>query len=48
VFTPKILPYFPSKGTNKNKSFEIVFKNIIETFSNPMDFENFKEIVLGA
>jgi len=37
-----------NKGTNQNKSFDIVFKNIIETSSNSTDIGNFKEIVLDA
>jgi len=36
------------KGTNQNESFDIVFKNIIETSSDPTDIGNFKEIVLDA
>ncbi|KAE9530014.1 hypothetical protein AGLY_011476 [Aphis glycines] len=36
------------KGTNQNKSFDIVFKNIIETSSDPTDIGHFKEIVLDA
>ncbi|XP_025406286.1 zinc finger MYM-type protein 1-like [Sipha flava] len=36
------------KGTNQNESFDIVFKNIIETSSDPTDIGHFKEIVLDA
>jgi len=48
VFYPDISPCFPSKGTNEIKSFDIVFKNIIETSFNPTNFGHFKEIVINA
>lgn len=32
----------------ENRSFDIIFKNIIETSSNPTGFGHFKEIVLDA
>ncbi|KAL5233484.1 hypothetical protein ACI65C_000894 [Semiaphis heraclei] len=45
---PEMLSCCSYKGTNQNESFDIVFKNIIETSSDPTDIGHFKEIVLGA
>lgn len=48
VSAPEMLSCCSYKGTNQNKSFDIVFKNIIETSSDPTDIGHFKEIVLDA
>ncbi|XP_060846403.1 zinc finger MYM-type protein 1-like [Rhopalosiphum padi] len=48
VTAPEMLSCCSYKGTNQNKSFDIVFKNIIETSSDPTDIGHFKEIVLDA
>ncbi|KAL4153767.1 hypothetical protein QTP88_001600 [Uroleucon formosanum] len=45
---PEMLSCCSYKGTNQNESFDIVFKNIIETSSDPTDIGHFKEIVLDA
>jgi len=44
---PSISSKVLSKDMDKNKSFDMVFKNI-ETTSDPMIFGHFKEIVLDA
>jgi len=48
TFTAGVSSEVSSKGMDKNISFNMVFKNIIETFSDPTDFGHLKEIVLDA
>jgi len=42
---PSVLTEVLSKGMYKNKSFDMVLKNIIETSSDLTDLGHFKEIV---
>lgn len=42
ISAPEMLSCCSYKGTNQNKSFDIVFKNIIETSSDLTDIGHFK------